>query len=118
MTVVFFVLAYETSFFPARRSSFRFPTILSFSQENDTIAKLFCCRTIFSAVYLQVSTISQALIFVTRSRGWSYTQGHGLLLLVAFVIAQLVLHVFFHLIVIYTTKKRISTNIISPIYCQ
>ncbi|GAU20195.1 hypothetical protein TSUD_352590 [Trifolium subterraneum] len=43
-----------------------------------------------SAVYLQVSTISQALIFVTRSRGWSYTERPGLLLVFAFVIAQLV----------------------------
>ena len=44
-----------------------------------------------SAVYLQVSTISQALIFVTRSRGWSYTERPGLLLVIAFIIAQLVL---------------------------
>jgi hypothetical protein len=43
-----------------------------------------------SAVYLQVSTISQALIFVTRSRGWSYTERPGLLLVFAFAIAQLV----------------------------
>lgn len=43
-----------------------------------------------SAVYLQVSTISQALIFVTRSRGWSYTERPGLLLVAAFIIAQLV----------------------------
>ncbi|KAJ1439518.1 P-type ATPase [Sesbania bispinosa] len=43
-----------------------------------------------SAVYLQVSTISQALIFVTRSRGWSYTERPGVLLVIAFVIAQLV----------------------------
>lgn len=43
-----------------------------------------------SAVYLQVSTISQALIFVTRSRGWSFMERPGLLLMAAFVIAQLV----------------------------
>jgi hypothetical protein len=43
-----------------------------------------------SAVYLQVSTISQALIFVTRSRGWSFMERPGLLLMGAFVIAQLV----------------------------
>lgn len=43
-----------------------------------------------SAVYLQVSTISQALIFVTRSRGFSYFERPGLLLVVAFIIAQLV----------------------------
>lgn len=43
-----------------------------------------------SAVYLQVSTISQALIFVTRSRGWSFTERPGLLLVTAFIVAQLV----------------------------
>lgn len=43
-----------------------------------------------SAVYLQVSTISQALIFVTRSRGWSFLERPGLLLMGAFVVAQLV----------------------------
>lgn len=43
-----------------------------------------------SAVYLQVSTISQALIFVTRSRGWSFTERPGFLLMFAFVLAQLV----------------------------
>ncbi|KAL1340369.1 hypothetical protein HN51_026765 [Arachis hypogaea] len=43
-----------------------------------------------SAVYLQVSIISQALIFVTRSRNWSYVERPGLLLLTAFIIAQLV----------------------------
>ncbi|KAL3694188.1 hypothetical protein R1sor_007839 [Riccia sorocarpa] len=39
---------------------------------------------------LQVSIISQALIFVTRSRSWSYIERPGSLLLGAFVVAQLV----------------------------
>lgn len=43
-----------------------------------------------AAIYLQVSTISQALIFVTRSRGWSFLERPGLLLVIAFVIAQMV----------------------------
>ena len=43
-----------------------------------------------AALYLQVSITSQALIFVTRSRSWSYVEPPGLLLLGAFVIAQLV----------------------------
>lgn len=43
-----------------------------------------------AALYLQVSIVSQALIFVTRSRGWSYAERPGLLLLGAFAIAQLV----------------------------
>lgn len=43
-----------------------------------------------AALYLQVSIVSQALIFVTRSRSWSYLERPGLLLITAFVIAQLV----------------------------
>jgi len=43
-----------------------------------------------SALYLQVSIISQALIFVTRSRGWSYLECPGVMLIVAFICAQLV----------------------------
>uniref|UniRef100_A0A0D3B9I2 Uncharacterized protein n=1 Tax=Brassica oleracea var. oleracea TaxID=109376 RepID=A0A0D3B9I2_BRAOL len=42
------------------------------------------------AVYLQVSNISQALIFVTRSRSWSFVERPGALLMIAFVIAQLI----------------------------
>ncbi|WVZ94375.1 hypothetical protein U9M48_040274 [Paspalum notatum var. saurae] len=41
-----------------------------------------------SALYLQVSIISQALIFVTRSRGWCFLERPGLLLCGAFVVAQ------------------------------
>jgi hypothetical protein len=43
-----------------------------------------------SAVYLQVSIISQALIFVTRSQGWSFMERPGTLLMCAFLVAQLV----------------------------
>ena len=43
------------------------------------------------ALYLQVSIVSQALIFVTRSRSWSFVERPGLLLLSAFMIAQLVI---------------------------
>ena len=43
-----------------------------------------------AALYLQVSIVSQALIFVTRSRSWSFVERPGLLLLGAFMIAQLV----------------------------
>ncbi|KAI3861790.1 hypothetical protein MKW92_026799, partial [Papaver armeniacum] len=42
-----------------------------------------------SALYLQVSIVSQALIFVTRSRSWSYTERPGFLLGFAFLVAQL-----------------------------
>lgn len=43
-----------------------------------------------SAVYLQVSILSQALIFVTRSQGFSFLERPGTLLMIAFVVAQLV----------------------------
>jgi H+-transporting ATPase len=43
-----------------------------------------------AAIYLQVSTISQALIFVTRSRSWSFAERPGFLLVFAFFVAQLV----------------------------
>lgn len=43
-----------------------------------------------SVVYLQVSTISQGLIFITRSQGWFFTERPSLLLMSAFVVAQLV----------------------------
>ncbi|KAL3695073.1 hypothetical protein R1sor_008724 [Riccia sorocarpa] len=43
-----------------------------------------------AAIYLQVSIISQALIFVTRSRSWSFLERPDSLLMIAFLIAQLV----------------------------
>ncbi|CAN1259102.1 ATPase 7, plasma membrane-type [Linum perenne] len=75
MTVVFFWGAYETNFFS---DHFHVPSL---RKSHYKLA---------SAVYLQVSTISQALIFVTRSRSWSYMERPGLLLVTAFIIAQLV----------------------------
>ncbi|TKY74639.1 ATPase 1 [Spatholobus suberectus] len=81
MTVVFFWLMKDTDFFsdkfgvrPIRKSP----------------------GEMMAALYLQVSIISQALIFVTRSRSWSYVERPGLLLLSAFMIAQLTA---------FTTKK-------------
>ena len=43
-----------------------------------------------SALYLQVSIISQALIFVTRSQSFSFLERPGTLLMIAFALAQLV----------------------------
>ncbi|GLT25409.1 hypothetical protein SLA2020_005400 [Shorea laevis] len=74
MTVVFFWLANDTDFFPK----------FGLKPIHDNNNKLT------SALYLQVSIISQALIFVTRSRSWSYVERPGLLLLGAFIAAQLV----------------------------
>lgn len=43
-----------------------------------------------SIIYLQVSTISQALIFVTRSRSFFFLERPSIFLVVAFCLAQLV----------------------------
>ena len=47
-------------------------------------------KEMMAALYLQVSIVSQALIFVTRSRSWSFVERPGLLLVGAFIAAQLV----------------------------
>ncbi|RCH90680.1 hypothetical protein CU098_000897, partial [Rhizopus stolonifer] len=43
-----------------------------------------------SVIYLQVSTISQALIFITRSRGFFFSERPSIMLMCAFIVAQLV----------------------------
>ncbi|CDP04837.1 unnamed protein product [Coffea canephora] len=75
MTVVFFWAMHKTDFF---HDKFGVKNIRNSEDE------------MMAALYLQVSIVSQALIFVTRSRSWSYVERPGLLLLTAFVIAQLV----------------------------
>ncbi|XP_073149807.1 plasma membrane ATPase 4-like isoform X2 [Henckelia pumila] len=75
MTVVFFWLMHKTDFF---HDKFGVKNIRDSEYE------------MMAALYLQVSIVSQALIFVTRSRSWSYVERPGLLLLTAFVIAQMV----------------------------
>ncbi|PRQ37290.1 putative proton-exporting ATPase [Rosa chinensis] len=75
MTVIFFWLMKETNFFSDK---FGVRSIRENPKEQ------------MAALYLQVSIVSQALIFVTRSRSWSFMERPGLLLLGAFAIAQLV----------------------------
>ncbi|KEH35952.1 plasma membrane H+-ATPase [Medicago truncatula] len=74
MTVVFFWLMKDTDFFSDKFG------VRSIRNNPDEM---------MAALYLQVSIISQALIFVTRSRSWSVVERPGLLLLGAFMIAQL-----------------------------
>ncbi|KAK9911014.1 hypothetical protein M0R45_034943 [Rubus argutus] len=65
----------------------------NFSQHNFNMSNPSISTPIkekLSSLYLQTSTISQALIFVTRSRGWLFTERPGLLLVTAFIIAQLI----------------------------
>ncbi|KAK6947535.1 hypothetical protein RJ641_001008 [Dillenia turbinata] len=88
MTVIFFWAAYETNFFPNTFGVKNFHSSHWDLTDKHKIKELNAMLA--SAVYLQVSTISQALIFVSRSRGWSFTERPGLLLVAAFIIAQLV----------------------------
>uniref|UniRef100_A0A453H3Q3 Plasma membrane ATPase n=1 Tax=Aegilops tauschii subsp. strangulata TaxID=200361 RepID=A0A453H3Q3_AEGTS len=79
MTVIFFWAAYKTNFFPR---VFHVKSLEKTAQDD--------FKMLASAVYLQVSTISQALIFVTRSRSWSFVERPGFLLVFAFLVAQLI----------------------------
>ncbi|KAG6683325.1 hypothetical protein I3842_12G006800 [Carya illinoinensis] len=74
MTMLFFYLAHDTEFFS---ETFGVRHIGKSLEELN------------SAIYLQVSIISQALIFVTRSRSWSFVECPGLLLVTAFIAAQM-----------------------------
>ncbi|KAH1048283.1 hypothetical protein J1N35_039067 [Gossypium stocksii] len=75
VTVLFYWIVIDTDFFETHFN------VRSISDDTEQIS---------SAVYLQVSIISQALIFVTRSRSWSFVERPGVLLMCAFVVAQLV----------------------------
>ncbi|KAK6942256.1 hypothetical protein RJ641_027633 [Dillenia turbinata] len=75
MTVLFFYLAHDTDFFS---DVFK---VRSIRENPDELT---------AALYLQVSIVSQALIFVTRSRSWSFIERPGFLLVFAFLAAQLV----------------------------
>ncbi|XWS52230.1 hypothetical protein CRYUN_Cryun11dG0049900 [Craigia yunnanensis] len=75
MTVIFFWVMHDTDFFADK-----FGVRSLRGRENEMMG----------ALYLQVSIVSQALIFVTRSRSWSFVERPGLLLVTAFFIAQLV----------------------------
>ncbi|KAK9099648.1 hypothetical protein Syun_026693 [Stephania yunnanensis] len=75
ITVLFYWAVTKTDFF---ESHFHVRSLNSNTEE------------ISSAVYLQVSIISQALIFVTRSQSWSFLERPGALLMCAFLVAQLV----------------------------
>ncbi|KAL8141282.1 hypothetical protein V2J09_007303 [Rumex salicifolius] len=78
-TVVFFWAAYETDFFNDRFN------VVTLNRHNYNMAHPEVSKEVkemlASAVYLQISTISQALIFVTRARGWSFLERPGFLLI-------------------------------------
>ncbi|KAL6907403.1 hypothetical protein ACP4OV_002442 [Aristida adscensionis] len=74
MTVIFFWAMRSTDFFT------RVFNVRSLSGSTEEM---------MSALYLQVSIISQALIFVTRSRSWCFVDRPGYLLCGAFAVAQI-----------------------------
>ncbi|XP_057527485.1 plasma membrane ATPase 4 [Amaranthus tricolor] len=75
MTVLFFWAAHDTDFF---------------SDHFNVRSIRLSDKELMAALYLQVSIISQALIFVTRSRGFSFLERPGLMLVGAFFMAQLI----------------------------
>ncbi|CAF0761053.1 unnamed protein product [Adineta steineri] len=84
-TVAFFAVIIKTTFFQDKFGvqTFEYRPLTDPNPEwNDPI--------LHSIIYLQVSTISQALIFVTRSRGFFFTERPSIILVCAFIIAQLV----------------------------
>ncbi|KAF9427275.1 plasma membrane H+-ATPase [Podila epigama] len=74
-TLAFFAVAYHSDFFQNMGLSY-------FGEVND--------YKLHSVIYLQVSTLSQALIFVTRSQGFSFIERPSAILAFAFVFAQLI----------------------------
>ncbi|XP_051148815.1 plasma membrane ATPase 4 [Andrographis paniculata] len=75
MSVIFFWLMHKTDFFS------RTFGVRNIGQSEEEM---------MAALYLQVSIVSQALIFVTRSRSWSFLERPGLMLVFAFLAAQLI----------------------------
>lgn len=102
MTAAFFFIVHDTNFFTV--SSLCKPNTKGNNfHSRKKLINMFSFQETFgvhpiadseehlnSALYLQVSIISQALIFVTRSRSWSFVERPGLMLLGAFIAAQLV----------------------------
>ncbi|CEP09717.1 hypothetical protein [Parasitella parasitica] len=84
-TVAFFAVIIQTNFF---ESHFSLPHV--FNPETGVEEKFVNSGIYHSVIYLQVSTISQALIFVTRSRGFFFSERPSIMLMCAFIIAQLV----------------------------
>ncbi|KAJ1966444.1 hypothetical protein GGI12_000088 [Dipsacomyces acuminosporus] len=74
-TLIFFVVVDKTNFFQRHGCK-------AFTNHNDF--------SFHSVIYLQVSILSQGLIFVTRSQGFFFTERPSLFLICAFVIAQAV----------------------------
>lgn len=77
-TVVLFIVMHDTTFFEDKFGV----TPIAKDDVNDQKGHM--------VIYLQVAIISQALIFVTRSHGWSWMERPSFALMAAFCLAQLV----------------------------
>lgn len=77
-TVVLFIVMHDTDFFESRFGV----TPIAKEDVNDQKGHM--------VIYLQVAIISQALIFVTRSHGWSWMERPSTALMAAFCLAQLI----------------------------
>ncbi|KAK4683590.1 H+-transporting ATPase, partial [Tremellales sp. Uapishka_1] len=75
-TIAFFAVIYQTTFFEDKFG------VQAYKNVND--------RGVHMVIYLQVAIISQALIFVTRSHGPSWTERPSVALMLAFCLAQLI----------------------------
>ncbi|CAF1285184.1 unnamed protein product [Rotaria sordida] len=83
-TVVFFAVIVKTTFF---HDKFGVPIIQYRTLTDDNPG--WNDPMLHSIIYLQVSTISQALIFVTRSRSFFFMERPSIILVCAFALAQL-----------------------------
>jgi len=80
-TIVFFTLIVRTSFFHDRFGVEQFVYNVSTNWNHPMLN---------SIIYLQVSTISQALIFITRSHNFFFLERPSLMLVGAFLLAQFI----------------------------
>jgi H+-transporting ATPase len=76
LSIVFFIVIHDTSFFEDKFG------VTAYKGTNDPQVHMI--------IYLQVAIISQALIFVTRSHGFCFTERPSVALMLAFCLAQLV----------------------------
>lgn len=87
-TLVFYKVAMHTAFLPDHLGIHHF---VQSRAPDGTITPVDANDfKLHSTIYLQVSTLSQALIFVTRSQGFSFIERPSFILAAAFVGAQLV----------------------------
>jgi H+-transporting ATPase len=85
MTVIFYYLMVDTDFFS---DAFGVRSLRPVDG-NEPLSTIRYKERV-AVIYLQVSIISQALIFVTRSQTFSWLERPGLLLVFAFLLAQLI----------------------------